>query len=38
MRRKAINKYRAAKSFKRSVQKTKVPNLRSNPMRGGWRM
>ena len=38
MRRKAMNKYRAAKSFKRGVQKTKAANLRFNPMRGGWRM
>jgi len=38
MRRKPVNKYRSAKSFKRSAGRTKAANLRSNPMRGGWRL
>ncbi len=38
MRRMRVNKYRSAKQFKRGVKRTKAPNLRANPMRGGWRM
>jgi hypothetical protein len=36
--RKAVSKYKSSKNFKRNVKRTKMPNLRSNPMRGGWRM
>ena len=38
MYRKPVNKYRAARSFKKSARKTKAANLRANPMRGGWRL
>jgi hypothetical protein len=38
MRRKAVNKYRSARGFKKMVKKTKVANVRANPMRGGWRL
>ena len=38
LRRKPVNKYRSARSFKKNVRRTKVPNMRMNPMRGGWRL
>lgn len=38
VKRKPVSKYKSSKVFKRNVKKTKVMNLRSNPMRGGWRM
>ena len=36
--RKAVNKYRSAKSFKGHVRTTKAANMKVNPMRGGWRL
>jgi hypothetical protein len=36
--RKSVSKYKSSRMFKRNVKRTKMPNLRSNPMRGGWRM
>lgn len=36
--RRPVNKTASANKFKRSVGKTKVANVRANPMRGGWRM
>jgi uncharacterized Fe-S cluster-containing MiaB family protein len=38
MRRYSVNKGKSAKKFRKQVSKTKVANLRSNPMRGGWRL
>ena len=38
VKRKSVSKYKSSKMFKRNVKRTKMPNLRSNPMRGGWRM
>lgn len=38
MRRYSVNKSKSAKKFRKQVSKTKVANLRSNPMRGGWRL
>ncbi|AGT39915.1 hypothetical protein [Marine gokushovirus] len=38
MRRYNVNKGKSAKKFRKQVSKTKVANLRSNPMRGGWRL
>jgi len=38
MRRYSVNKMKSAKKFRKQVSKTKVANLRSNPMRGGWRL
>lgn len=36
--RRGSNKHRAARSFRRSVGRTKVLNLRGAPMRGGIRL
>lgn len=36
--RKNVNKFRAAKSFRRAVGKTKGINMRAAPMRGGIRL
>lgn len=38
MKRYGVNKSRSSKKFRRDVSRTKVPNLVSSPMRGGWRM
>jgi uncharacterized Fe-S cluster-containing MiaB family protein len=38
MRRYSVNKGKSAKQFRKQASKTKVANLRSNPMRGGWRL
>jgi len=38
MRRRPINKYKAAKKFRRGSMRTKSANMRGNPMRGGWRL
>ena len=38
LRRKPVNKYKSAHSFKKNVRRTKAPNMRMNPMRGGWRL
>lgn len=36
--RKHVNKYRSAKKFRKSAQRTKLANVRPNPMRGGIRL
>jgi hypothetical protein len=36
-RHKVKHKKRAAKKFGKSVHRTKKANMRSSPMRGGWR-
>ena len=36
--RKSVNKGKSARSFRRNVKRTKSPNLRSAPQRGGWRL
>lgn len=33
-----VNKNRSAKNFRRHSSRTKSPNMRSTPMRGGWRL
>ena len=38
LRRKSVNKYKSAKSFRRQVSKTKAINMRHAPMRGGYRL
>lgn len=38
MRRYNVNKSKSARKFRKQVSRTKVANLRSNPMRGGWRL
>lgn len=38
LRRKPVNKMMSARNFKRNVRRTKAPNMRLNPMRGGWRL
>lgn len=38
LRRKYVNKRKSAGMFKRNVRRTKAPNMRMNPMRGGWRL
>jgi len=38
LRRKPVNKYRSSGQFKKNVRRTKAPNMRMNPMRGGWRL
>lgn len=35
--RKFVNKRASAKTFRRNLSRTKVPNLVSGPQRGGWR-
>jgi hypothetical protein len=37
MRRSSVNKRKSAKSFRKQSAKTKSPNMRSAPQRGGWR-
>lgn len=36
--RKHVNKNKSARSFRRNVGRTKSPNIRSAPQRGGWRL
>jgi len=36
--RRAVNKYKSAKSFGRDTRTVAAANVRSNPMRGGWRL
>ncbi|CCH66548.1 hypothetical protein RINTHH_3930 [Richelia intracellularis HH01] len=38
VKRSRVNKARSAGKFRKQVGKTKMANLRSNPMRGGWRL
>lgn len=33
-----VNKGSSARRFRRSVQRTKAPNVAAAPMRGGWRL
>lgn len=33
-----VNKSRSAKSFRKNVSRTKSPNVRGMPMRGGYRL
>lgn len=35
--RRGVNKSRSAGKFRRSVGRSKAPNVASGPMRGGWR-
>jgi hypothetical protein len=37
LRRRNVNKYKSAKSFRKQMRKTKAANM-ANPTRGGWRM
>lgn len=36
--RKHVNKGRSARQFRGNTKRTKSPNLRTMPMRGGWRL
>jgi hypothetical protein len=36
--RKPVNKYKSAKSFRKQTSRTKAVNMRSMPMRGGFRL
>jgi hypothetical protein len=38
LRRKPVNKYKSAKSFRKQTSKTKSLNMRNAPMRGGFRL
>lgn len=38
MHRMPVNKHRSAKQFKRNIRKTKAPNMKAAPMRGGIRL
>ena len=38
LRRKPVNKYKSAKSFRKQTTKTKSVNMRNAPMRGGYRL
>jgi len=38
LHRKHVNKHRSASKFRKHVKHTKAANLRSTPMRGGWRL
>lgn len=38
MRRKHVSKRKSAKSFRKHSMRTKAPNMRSAPQRGGWRL
>lgn len=38
LKRKKVNKYKAAKKFSRQTMKTKAPNMQPHPMRGGYRL
>lgn len=37
-RRMPANKRASARRFRSNVSRVKAPNLRANPMRGGWRL
>lgn len=38
LKRKPVNKYKAAKKFKKNSHKTKAINMQSAPQRGGFRL
>ena len=38
LKRRHVSKHKSAAKFRHHVGKTKTVNLRSSPMRGGWRM
>lgn len=38
MHRHHVNKFKSAKSFKKHVRRTKAPNMKAAPMRGGIRL
>jgi hypothetical protein len=38
LKRKPVNKYKSAKSFRKQSAKTKSINMRHVPMRGGYRL
>lgn len=38
MHRVPVNKHKSAKHFKRNVSRTKSPNMKAAPMRGGIRL
>lgn len=33
-----VNKSKSANHFRASIRRTKAPNVRSAPQRGGWRL
>jgi hypothetical protein len=38
LKRKSVNKYKSAKTFRKQTSKTKSINMRHAPMRGGYRL
>jgi len=38
MHRKGVSKKKSARTFRRHSSRTKSPNMRSAPQRGGWRL
>lgn len=38
LKRSGVNKHRSAGKFRRSAGRTKAPNVKAGPMRGGWRL
>lgn len=38
LNRKRVSKRSSARSFRKSVSRTKAANMSVNPMRGGWRL
>ena len=38
MYRKAVNKKRSARSFRKNAKRTKAANMSKSPQRGGWRL
>lgn len=38
LKRHGVNKHRSAHKFRRMAGKTKAPNVKAGPMRGGWRL
>lgn len=38
MHRYGVNKFKSAKQFKKNVRRTKAPNMKGAPMRGGIRL
>ncbi|QXP07829.1 MAG: hypothetical protein [Arizlama microvirus] len=38
MHRKGVSKKKSAKTFRHHSKRTKSPNMRSAPQRGGWRL
>lgn len=38
LKRSHVSKGKSASKFRSNVSKTKMPNLRAAPMRGGWRL